>query len=153
MSSAEGTSATVGTLYGGISDARTESSQSQYRSAERTAAEVAARLDRPPASRYFWKVILLVSLGGWFEYYDLIFTGAPIAALLSSWLVPETYFGLDGWRWVVLIGSTGAIVVCFLRAGLPETPRWLAQHGRGEDALRLVEKIEQQVQHETGRPL
>ena len=87
MSSAEGTSATVGTLYGGISDARTESS---HRSAERTAAEVAARLDRMPASRYFWKVILLVSLGGWFEYYDLIFTGCIAPGLTKSGLLTTT---------------------------------------------------------------
>src|SRR5438445_3388877 len=96
MSSAEGTSATVGTLYGGISDARTES---QYRSAERTAAEVAARLDRMPASRYFWKVILLVSLGGWFEYYDLIFTGCIAPGLTKSGLLTTTtttFFGYTG---------------------------------------------------------
>src|SRR5262249_54094390 len=67
--------------------------------------------------------------------------------------VPTSYFGLDGWRWIVLIGSTGAIFVCFLRAGLPETPRWLAQRGRKEDAIKVVELIEQQIVRETGRSM
>jgi hypothetical protein len=36
-----------------------------------SAVTVAARLDRLPASRYALKLITLVSLGGWFEFYDL----------------------------------------------------------------------------------
>jgi MFS transporter, putative metabolite:H+ symporter len=77
----------------------------------------------------------------------------PIAAFLSWLLVPRTGFGLDGWRWVTIIGALGAIVVWWLRLGLPESPRWLAQSGRHADADRVARMIESRVEAETGRPL
>src|SRR5215831_12155583 len=43
---------------------------------------------------------------------------------------------------VVLIGSAGAIVIWFIRRGLPESPRWLARHGRIADAERVTAGIE-----------
>ena len=47
---------------------------------------IAARLDRLPSSSYVRKLILLISLGGWFEFYDLFFTAAVGAALVKSGL-------------------------------------------------------------------
>jgi putative MFS transporter len=81
------------------------------------------------------------------------FSVIPVVALLSLLLVPRAPLGVDGWRWVVLIGAVGAIVVWFLRRGLPESPRWLAQHGRLEAADRALRKIETVVEAEYGRRL
>ena len=39
-----------------------------------THSAVTVRLDRLPASRHTLKLITLISLGGWFEFYDLFFT-------------------------------------------------------------------------------
>ena len=77
----------------------------------------------------------------------------PIAAFLSWLLVPRTAFGLDGWRWVTIIGAAGAIIAWWLRLRLPESPRWLAQRGRHADADRVARMIETRVEAETGRPL
>ena len=68
----------------------------------------------------------------------VMFTAVPVVALLAWLLVPRTIFGLDGWRWVVIIGSIGALVIWWIRLGLPESPRWLAQHGRIAEAERIV---------------
>ncbi len=48
--------------------------------------------------------------------------------------MPRTLFGLDGWRFVVMAGSLGALLAWFVRRHLPESPRWLAEHGRGQEA-------------------
>jgi putative MFS transporter len=83
----------------------------------------------------------------------VMFCAAPIAALLSYFLVPTTMLGIDGWRWVVLLGAGGAIIVWFIRLAVPESPRWLAQQGRNEEAERVVAKIEKKVEAEYRQPL
>lgn len=61
------------------------------------------------------------------------FCAVPVVALLAWQLVPCTFFGLDGWRWVVLLGATGAVLVWWIRRRVPESPRWLAEHGRKKE--------------------
>jgi putative MFS transporter len=73
------------------------------------------------------------------------FCVVPVVALLAYLLVPQAPFGIDGWRWVVLIGSAGAIVVWFLRRGLPESPRWLINQGRLDEADQVTTAIETKV--------
>ena len=80
-------------------------------------------------------------------------TAYPITAFLAWALVPTTVFGLDGWRWVAIIGASGAIVAWFLRLALPESPRWLAQRGRAEEAEQVTRKIEARVEAQSGRAL
>jgi putative MFS transporter len=78
-----------------------------------------------------------------FAYANIIqFLAIPVVALLGWWLVPRTLFGLDGWRFVVMAGSAGALLAWFVRRRLPESPRWLAQHGRTAEADTIVEQWE-----------
>ena len=70
------------------------------------------------------------------------FIAVPVVALVAWLLVPIAPFGLDGWRWVVLLGSLGAVFVWWIRLGLPESPRWLADHGRIEEAGRALAALE-----------
>jgi putative MFS transporter len=81
------------------------------------------------------------------------FLVVPVVALLSWQLVPISWQGLDGWRWVVLIGAVGAIVVWFLRLGVPESPRWLLQRGRIAEAEAVTARIEARVAADLGQPL
>jgi MFS transporter, putative metabolite:H+ symporter len=83
----------------------------------------------------------------------LQFLAVPLVAFLAWLLVPQIPLGLDGWRWVVLIGSAGAIFIWFIRLSLPESPRWLARHGRMADAERVVSNIENRVRVESGAQL
>jgi putative MFS transporter len=81
------------------------------------------------------------------------FMAVPLVAFLSYLLVPNKPFGFDGWRWVVLIGAHGALFVWFIRRALPESPRWLAQKGRLEEADRVMSMLEAIAEKESGQPL
>jgi len=45
------------------------------------------------------------------------------------------------WRGVWLIIGAGALVVWIFRFSLPESPRYLATHGRGDEALTVLERL------------
>lgn len=83
----------------------------------------------------------------------VILTSVPTVALLSYVLVPHTILGLDGWRWVMIIGSAGALLIWLIRRDLPESPRWLESRQRVAEARAIVERIESRVVAETGQPL
>lgn len=83
----------------------------------------------------------------------VMFMAAPVAALLSYWLVPTNAFGLEGWRWVMLAGAGGAVLVWFIRRAVPESPRWLAAHGQFERGEQIVCEMEHRAQADLGRAL
>jgi MFS transporter, putative metabolite:H+ symporter len=89
-----------------------------------------------------------------FAYNQFVmFTALPVVAFLAWQLVPQTILGLEGWRWVVLIGSVGAAVIWWIRRQLPESPRWLEQHGRVAEAEAIVAGLEKKIEADTGQPL
>lgn len=97
----------------------------------------------PPAGR-----------GKAFAYYQFVeFLVVPVVALLGWLLVPRTPFGLDGWRWVAIIGSVGALFAWVFRLTLPESPRWLALHGHRDKAEKIMQRIEAGVEKDIGGPL
>jgi putative MFS transporter len=81
------------------------------------------------------------------------FLAYPTVSLLSWLLVPNAPLDIEGWRWVTIIAAAGAIVVWWIRLSLPESPRWLASHGRIAEAERITAAMEAKVQAESGGPL
>ena len=63
--------------------------------------------------------------------------GYVIAAYVGAWM---QNIGPDSWRWMLSSSAVIAFVVLLLRAGMPETPRWLILHGRSEEAKSAVAK-------------
>src|SRR6202050_1964546 len=61
---------------------------------EEAVVPVPARLDRLPPTRYTRKLITLISLGGWFEFYDLFFTAYVALGLFKAGLFKPTTAGL-----------------------------------------------------------
>jgi putative MFS transporter len=76
--------------------------------------------------------------------------GRRLSKLLVSWYVGFlisvvlAYLLIDlaglSWRWVLVTGAVPALVVLLLRIGLPESPRWLIQHGRADEARAIIDR-------------
>jgi len=81
------------------------------------------------------------------------FAVVPVVALLGWLLEPLHPLGLEGWRWVALIGASGALLAWWFRLAVPESPRWLALHGRDQQAEAILRKLEAQAESDLGRPL
>src|SRR5690242_11050413 len=61
--------------------------------------EISRRLESLPASAYLWRLVVLLSLGGCFEIYDLFLTGYIAPGLGRSKLLTATtdaFFGFSG---------------------------------------------------------
>lgn len=71
--------------------------------------------------------------GYWIAVSQFIgYLAIPVAAYLAYTLVPHEYAGLQGWRYVVMVGALGGVLVWFFRGGLPESARWTAARERNE---------------------
>jgi len=101
----------------------------------------------PIAAVYISELTRARHRGRFVLLYELVFPiGLVAASLLGLWLVP-TY----GWQSMFYIGALPAILALFLRVLLPESPRWLAVHGRHAQADAVVSTIERETEKEVGK--
>ncbi|MAB98452.1 MAG: MFS transporter [Pseudomonadaceae bacterium] len=64
-----------------------------------TAGSIGARLDRLPATRSVWGMVLLLALGSFFEFYEIFSTAYVMPGLIRSGILETTtasFFGLNG---------------------------------------------------------
>jgi len=82
------------------------------------------------------------------SYQAMFALGLPITAFLGAWIVPHF-----GWQWMFIIGAAPAVIVLPFMWLLPESPRWLANHGRAEEADRVLSRIEAIISKNGAKPL
>jgi MFS family permease len=70
------------------------------------------------------------------------FSNYLILRLGQSGLSPAQALGLGqwGWRWMLGVEAVPAVVYLLALSWVPESPRWLAMHGRKTAARRVMEK-------------
>ncbi|MFI6370107.1 MFS transporter [Streptomyces sp. NPDC050546] len=66
------------------------------------------------------------------------FVGAATAYIVGELLLSV---GDDGWRWMLASATLPATVIVLLRHGTPESPRWLANKGRVEEAEAVLKQV------------
>lgn len=84
-----------------------------------------------PAKARGRMVVLLESFWAW---------GWILAALIAYLLIP-----VYGWRIGFFLGGVPALYAAYLRKNIPESPRYLEQKGRYQEADEIVSKMEQQA--------
>lgn len=67
--------------------------------------------------------------------YTIGFCAVPTVGFLAKWLVPLRPLGIDGWRWLFVLGGLGAAVVFVARRHMPESPHWLARQQEQKDTV------------------
>lgn len=71
--------------------------------------------------------------------------GVLAAVVLSRLLIPDF-----GWRSVFLVMVLPSLYVVIIRRHLPESPRWLQMVGRYDEAEKVVQEIERNIEKKKG---
>jgi putative MFS transporter len=82
--------------------------------------------------------------------YTLGFVGVPLAAFVGGEFLVKHQILFDGWRWLLVIGSLGALIVWAMRRSLPESPRWHEIRGETAEADSATSVLERRACAELG---
>lgn len=70
--------------------------------------------------------------------FNFTVTSGQVVACVVAGLLCEVK---DGWRWMMALAGVPAVVQFFGMLVLPESPRWLAEKGRLDEALEVLTKL------------
>lgn len=102
----------------------------------------------PVASAYVNELSGAKKRGRFFLLYELLFlVGLTAAGAIGYLMVPSL-----GWQSMFIVGMVPVALVVPLRFFLSESPRWLINRGRFEDADKVIARLEESAVAE-GKPL
>ncbi|MEV8596290.1 MFS transporter [Streptomyces sp. NPDC052012] len=103
----------------------------------------------PVAATFIAEITRSHRRGRFVLLYELVFpAGLTVGALVAAWVMPVL-----GWRWMYGLAAIPGILALVVHRMVPESPRWLADRGRTEEAAAVMARIETAVEKSTGAPL
>ncbi|MDP5311311.1 MULTISPECIES: MFS transporter [Streptomyces] len=103
----------------------------------------------PVAAAFISEITRSFKRGRFVLLYELVFpAGLTIGALVAAWVVPAA-----GWRVMFAVAAVPGLLAFLVQRGVPESPRWLAERGRLDEADAVMTEIEAKVSAATGEPL
>jgi MFS transporter, putative metabolite:H+ symporter len=104
--------------------------------------------EMPVAATYINELSRAHGRGRFFLLYEMIFPlGLMATGQIGAWIVPAF-----GWKFIFLLGGIPGLLITFLVARLPESPRWLISQGRIREAEAIVERIEASTERRVAAP-
>ncbi len=76
------------------------------------------------------------------------FQVATVAGIAISYFVGAGLATFGSWRLILALSVIPAVIVLFFIVRLPDTPRWHLMNGRREEALELIQKVQQDTNPE-----
>jgi putative MFS transporter len=103
------------------------------------------------ADTYLSELLPRRARGRWIAWaYTFGFVGVPLSAFIGARFVAGEHLLIAGWRWLLIVGALGALIVWALRRNLPESPRWHEIRGDAEAADAATRRIEDAARNELG---
>jgi MFS transporter, putative metabolite:H+ symporter len=104
--------------------------------------------EMPVAAAYISELSKARGRGRFFLLYEMIFPiGLMATGQIGAWVVPAF-----GWQAIFWVGGIPGLIVTFLVAALPESPRWLIAKGRLSEAEIVIKKIEASTSRRVSAP-
>ncbi|MGO4119007.1 MFS transporter, partial [Rhizobium ruizarguesonis] len=111
-----------------------------------------------PAQLFLLRILIGIGMGGDYsvghtmlaEFSPKKHRGVLLGSFSVIWTVgyvASTVIGMnllslgpDAWRWMLASSALPAVIILLLRIGTPESPRWLINKGRIDEARQIVKK-------------
>jgi MFS family permease len=102
---------------------------------------LAIGLDYPIAASYLAEVLPRKGRGRWLAGAFSLQAAGIVLGASAGVVILEALPHLWAWRVMLGFGAVPALIIVWLRRGIPESPRWLARNGHEEEAREVAERL------------